>query len=237
MRLLYDNRLGEATLSMTTQNDSFPVGNLVEREIGLVAKSTISSTTITATWGVNQTVSCIALSNTNATTATFALYDSTDTLLDSGSLEIEYLHNITHFDEYATVRKLEIYIENSAEVYLGGASCGDCLHFDFHNVNPRMDFPSESSVSWLLGGHSLGVKGSSLRQWRATLSDISLSQKARLEDMFSLVDTVYPIYADLYEALHDTQEPLYCIYQGDKQLTRDSKANTWSHTIVVKETY
>ena len=222
-------------MSSLNADDSTDVTNILDRLLELKYLSTQTTDTITGSWAMDQTISCIALGYHNLSSATYVLKNSAGTSIGSGSLEIAYDTNMTYFTAVPLVRSVEISIVSTTVAYIGGISCGVPFSMDYHNVNPRLDFNLNDSATWLTGGQTYGTRSTLIEGWSATLSTIETSTRQEYKAMLALIGNWFPIYADLYDADHSEQRPIYGILQGNGQFTRESSSQQYSTNVVIKE--
>ena len=235
MKLLYKNLLQSASLSSLNADDSTNVKNILDRLLELKYLSTQPTDTITGSWAMDQTISCIAIGYHNLTSATYALKNSGGATVGSGSLEVAYDTNMTYFVSVPFVRSIEITITSVLGAYVGGVSCGVPLSMEYHNVNPRFDYNLNDSATWLIGGQTYGTRTKLTEGWSATLSTMDNPIRQDFQTLLALVGNWFPLYADLYNDNHSEQRPIYGIMQGNGQFTRESITRQYSTNILVQE--
>lgn len=233
MKILYNNLLEQAALSAVNENESYPVSNLIDGFLELRFQGILSTTVITADFTTDQTVSCIALGYHNLSSGSYILKDSGGSTVLSGSLNVAYDTDMTYFTA-TTCRSIEITLASSTTLYLGGLSVGVPFFIEYWNVNPGFSFPTQSAFTSLRGGQAIGTPAYTSEKWRATLSEITNTQRKEYKEMIKTAKW-WPCYADLYEDAHDEQRPIHAILEGDDQFVRDSFSRDYSATIVATE--
>lgn len=234
MKILYNNLLESATLSATNGNESYPVANILDGFLELKFQAITNTTLVTASWASDQNISSIGMGYHNAASGSYILKNSSGTSVLSGALEVAYDTNMTYFTETAC-RSIELtFTTTSSLLYIGGISVGVPFAIDYWNVGPRFDFPNSSSFTALRGGQAIGRPSFIGEKWRATIGEISNTQRAAYKAMIQTAKW-WPCYADLYDTSHSEQRPIYAILEGDDQFTRDSYSHDYSATIVATE--
>ena len=236
MKILLNNLILNASLTATDEDESYPVSRVKDRFLEYRFKSVVTSSTITASWATNQTVSCIAIGYHNATSGTYTLKDSGGSTVGSGSLEVDYDTCMTYFTAVSTVRSIEITLTSTSVLYLGGLGCGDPLEIEYHNVNPRFDYINKDSATFLDGGQALGKLTKNRIVRNVTVGSLTEAQFLSIMDGLDMVGNSFPVYFDLYDTSHSRlKRPIHGILIGDGQFNRDSRSNDYSTRLICSE--
>lgn len=234
MRLLYENKLENATLTASAELSAYPIDNVTNRFLEKIYKPGDTSTTVTILFSMDTDISAVAVGFQSASSGTYTLKNSGGTTLLTGSISLTYETDITYFTE-TTCRSIELAFTGTIDMYIGGISAGVYLDLPGININPRIDYYTRDESVIVRGGQTTGYQTAPLFRYRATLGIITLDQRKGLESMTDTVGNYKPFYGDLYETAHDVARPIYCLCKGNGQFNRDSRANDYSTTIVLEE--
>jgi hypothetical protein len=235
MKILYDNKAINASLSATNPDDSFPIQNIVDRFLEKRFQSITTSTVITILFSMDTDISCISLGYHNLSAATYELKNSAGASLLTGSLVIAYDTDMTYFTE-TTCRSVELTLTSLTTLYIGGVGVGTTLDIDYINTNPRIDYSPRDTKTIYRGGQATTIRTKPIFNYRVTVGDISRSLLGKIYDMIDTVGQWQPVYFDIYELNHAEQRPIYGLLGGDNQFVRDSYSQDYSGTITCEET-
>ena len=207
MRILFDNKLNNATLSSLHPNSLYPVTRLKDSFLKRIYKSTETSDTITIMFASEITVDCVYIGFTNATSASLTLKDSSNNTLYSGAINV--LRGGGVITQVQGVKSAIVSLSGTDNIYLGTIGIGD----SYTMPDPLNDIVksfvdnsetyqsndgqySKNKIAWLLF-----VKASF-----ATVDDIDLYNEIFL--LFSSIDR--PVWLDCFENVTGALNPLYC---------------------------
>lgn len=122
MIVLFNNLIYNATISADTVDSSYPVTNLQNDEPSKLYKANQASAVITLTLADTSTINCLYLANTNATGASLGLYNASNTLLDTQTVDVD--RGGACFVGVSDVSYMILTLSGSDTVYLGGIGTG-----------------------------------------------------------------------------------------------------------------
>lgn len=226
MRILFDNEIFDATLSADTVNANYPVTNLQNESVEKIYMSTTTTAVITATLSATGTVNCAYIGNTNATTATLALYDSSDTLLDTITLDTS--RGGCSFTAVDSVSYVLLTLAGSDTIYLGAFGFGD----NYTTPDPQNDVvskPIDKSTRNISNGGQLYINRVGIRHQL----DITYGYQAidKYNEILALwEDLEHPVWVDVFEENTGMINPMWCDMTMDDSPERSGGLYTWTHT-------
>lgn len=239
MRFLYNNKVKTATLSATNGDGSYPIENVTHKFLQKKFQTTTGTVSSEITIELMEAITSdyIAIGYHNATSGTYALYDSSDSLISTNSLALTYSTDITYYTDEVDVKKIVLNITKTGAdpLYIGGISTSKSLLFLYQNVNPDLNLPDRDTTRVTDGGQLIGKQRTPLAVYKSGLRQITEDQKAELEVMKRLIGKVVPIYFDLYSGKHSIAAPLYCTVTSSLDCKKNSYDGTYATPVQVME--
>lgn len=219
MRILFDNKLLDATVSSVNANPLYPVSRLKDSFLKRIYKATAHTDTITILFAETSKIDCCYVGFTNANSMLLELKDSSENVLYSTYLNVNKGGGA--FSSVSGVSKAVLTISSNDNIFLGTIGIGDT----YTMPNPINDiikaFVDNSTVYTTSDGQYSKNKIVWLRFLKAsfaTVDDIDL-----YNEIFSLfADVDAPIWVDCFENVANVINPLYC----SVEFKADSKSDT-----------
>lgn len=208
MKILFKNEF-EYNSSIVATNESlnYPVYQLAHPFLHLRFQSSSTTSLITVNFDDDKCFSCFFLAYHTATSMSVEFKNSLGTVLKTLNIttsantqpEAEY------FDILTTVRSVEITINGSTGVFLGGIGGGCCYTMPNYLSVYTRPLTDNSISSESLNGQSLVSKIKPFRGFSFTISGLTKTILDEIIDKFVTVGTGKPLYIDL-EA---NEDPIY----------------------------
>ena len=132
MKILFDNKILDATLSANNASANYPVDNLIHRFLKKRYQHTAASfDTVTVTFSALTDIDYFFAGYTNSTQLVVRLYDSTPTLLKTDTITTGLCDGVVSikYDQTYSVETIEIDIYGGSGTYLGGIAAGVVENF------------------------------------------------------------------------------------------------------------
>lgn len=229
MRIAYENLLKKSLIVATNENSNYPVENLYHQWKKKVFQATDITSQITVTFDEVSTVTAVCLGYHNLSACSVQFYDSTDTLLDTWTLDTsnrtEALYGSVSNVEYAVINATSF--EN---VEIGLFFIGDSI---YSLIEAENDIPLKSSDSVLTSSDRQisGRRGSSTRAGTLTIPLLSSDERKALEECFYTCGLIVPFFLDLWNSSHDDFEPVYCVFTSDLTVRHTQNGDTITFSI------
>lgn len=207
MRILFDNKLNNATLSSLHQNSLYPVARLKDSFLKRIYKSTENSDTITIVFASEEKIDCIYIGFTNALTASAILKGISGNTLYSGTINVQRGGGV--ITSTTGVKSAEITLSGTENIYLGTIGIGDAYTMPDPLNDIIKSFVDNSETYQSNDGQYSKNKIAWLRFIKAsfaTVDDIDLYNEIYL--LFSEVDR--PVWLDCFENVNGALNPMYC---------------------------
>ena len=219
MRILADNLLRTADLSITNEDGSYPIENVYHRWKKLCFRSSGIESVLTATWGADQVIDSVGILYHDLTGLSIELYDAADTLLSTWTVNVDSQSNVSYHDKLTTVRKAVVTMSGVTGFYVGVLSLG--RHIEILKKAPRQGLDLTTTAQRILSndGQVSGRLGSVLRSFKVSLTDIDSDEKDLIESVMYENQSITPVILDIWDESHDIQQPLYVVL-GDMTVTK-----------------
>jgi len=205
MRILYNNLLETASISVTNEDANYPVENVYDATLRSQFRAGTNSTVITATLAAASTVSTFAFGGHNIATVAVKLTDS-----GAATTTYNYTNADLIFDferpqaiKYETavndVVEIEYTITSTLETYIGGLSAGQYLQMPFFSINPKIGYQSSGSAQKSRGGVTFNVPGTVLETFSCNFDSNLIANKNAQEAFFKVVQVYKPFWVDRWE--------------------------------------
>ena len=212
MKVLFDNRLKESTITGLYQNDNFPVENLDHMFLYKKYKSTTYVDTITITFDDVETINSIFYGYSNVATMEVKLYNSSNTLLATKTVDCTYSSSSLFFTAIPLVRKLVVTVSCPVtdDFYMGGFAAGNSVTFP----DPLAVFEKqlvdksikESSIAGQVSYNAIKPLVSYSLAYRGVQRE---DYHTDIVDQFLIAGSGH-IWVDITEDNHAMYQPLYC---------------------------
>ena len=215
MRVLFDNLIFSSSVSADNENANYPVTNLQSAHLTKIYKSTTTGAAITITFPTVQTVNCCYIGFTNASAATVALYNASDTLIKTVTLDT--LRGGKTFTAALLVKYAIVTLAASDTLYVGTIGIGN---------NYTMPDPDNGIIAKPVDRSSRDFSngGQLYANYRAVVQQIDATYSQLLSGTYNEIFALFaaarhPVWIDVYEENTGIINPLYC------DMTMDSDPN------------
>lgn len=264
MKILWDNLLTGATITASSEDNSYPVENLYHRFLEKKFMAVSASTLVTVLFQKDKDVSMIAYGFNNVIEGSgdeiVITKDTIDEIVITKDATDEYKIQLSAgytiknsagtivgtgplatgddvnctYFDKVTCRSVEILFSSDTIVYVGGLSIGDPITYEYRQVNPTLLDNLRSSVKKTNGGQVIGKQIPMLREWRAVIPDMTNTKRLETREMLNAVGMYKPVFADLY--YDDDEEPaMYGNFTQAGQYGRDSYNRDYSMSLRLQE--
>jgi hypothetical protein len=205
MRTLDSNLLNTGTVEAAFPNPNYSIENLNDQTLKTLfqTESGQASSTITVSFDVDVSVSCLAIGNHNIDTATVTLKNSGGSTVFTKSYTTGQLSGLVadYFGAtYSTVRSIEFSVTTlSAPVSIGGLYFGQYTQWPYANINPTVGQTHTGSTSKTRAGILSGSTGVKLESFNVSFDSVSISDQGLINTLFEANQANKAIYLDRYE--------------------------------------
>lgn len=205
MRVLFDNLIYDSTITADTENTSYPLTNLQNDTPSKIYKATQSSAVITIIPYDVSTINCLYLTNTNATNAVLTMYDYTDTLLDTQTVDID--RNGASFTSVGSVSYMILTLSGTDTIYLGGIGTGS-NYTTPKPLNNILPLPLDNSTRNISDSGVLFINRVAIRT--KLVANFENLTRVIYDEMFGLwADLSHPVWVDVYENYTGIINPIF----------------------------
>lgn len=254
MRIIWDNKVMEATVTAYSSNPDYPASNIQDMRLSRLWKSLETSggvdEYIQIDIGGDLTANYLSVVNHNfPSTATLTLKgcnaDSNgafDWSNPDQSISIpwrEYL--ICQYFAVQTCERWRLYISvgGGLELEIGYMFLGQYLQMPYMKPDQEIEYETTSKQSVSDGGQVYGDIGYDFRNPTINFPYLTTAQKEEIIDMFAEVKNSQPIMLMIWANDFTTEPPLYCVIdQPSIKFKRTDDYNMpWSTTIRFREIF
>ena len=225
MRILFNNLLYNSTLSADTVNANYPLSNLKSDHLKKIYQATTTSAVITITIGAASQVNSCYIGFTNATSAVLALYNSSDVLLRTVSLNVSRGGGI--FTTTQNVSYAKLTLAGSNTIYLGTIGIGYAYKMPDPNNDIVLKPIDNSDREYSTDGQLYINRADILHQIDATYSFESIDTYNEIIALWE--DLQHPAWVDPYEENTGSINPMFCDITMDDSPTQTWGWYVWSH--------
>jgi len=206
MKILFNNLIYSSTLSADTQNNNFPLTNLQSDFPDKIYKATQESAIITIELSAIGSINCFYITNTNATGAVIGLYNSSNSLLKTVTLDLD--RNGQSFPITGSVKKIILTLAGSDIIYLG------CIGFGYAYTTPLVQNdvipkPIDNSIRNSNDYGNFYINPIPVRQsYDITFPKLT---RAQYNELFNLwAGSIYhPLWSDVYDNSTGEMNPMF----------------------------
>lgn len=228
MRIIHANKLESATLTATTENYNYPLGNLLVNQLALAYRATDITVDVQAVFDSAQTVNAVGVAGHNATKIVVKYYTlSTDVApvyekTYNAPLATECLYSV----DYA-VEKVVVRFESSAIINVGSLFVGEY----YQMPNPTAYYPENYIITNTRTdtafGAVYGSDGVMLREINPSFVVATTTQYKSVIDAVKSLRNYRALFVDMNESNHAYKEPLYgTINMQNYNTSRDARKAT-----------
>ena len=222
MIVLFNNLIYNATISADTVDSSYPVTNLQNDEPSKIYKANQASAVITLTLADTSTINCLYLANTNATSASLGLYDSSDTLLDTQTIDVDRCGAC--FTSITDVSYMILTLSGSDTIYLGCIGTG---------AKYQMPDPLNDVIPKPIDNTVRNISDSGVGFFNRVPIQVSIStnfaniSRTLYNEIFNLWAALeHPVWVDVREDYNGIIDPMFADMTMDKTPTHKYKRDS-----------
>lgn len=209
MKILFNNVFEDASWSATNESLNYPVANLAHPFLRKRFQSTSTSSLVTASFGSDQTMSCLFYGYHNLTSLTVVFRNSGGgTLLTLNITSPEDI-GVEDFTELTTVRSVEFTLNGASGFFLGGVGAGSCYMMPDPLAAYEPGNEDNSDFSESPYGQTLQNFVEPLRELEYGFRDEEGTIYKEIDALYKSVGVGKPLYIDLYEDNRDKEPPIY----------------------------
>lgn len=222
MKILFDNKMKEATITALAPNANYPASNVGHVFAKVKYKGVGFSDTITCEFPDDISASSFWYTYSNASDMEVRLYSSASVLLDTITVDCSYDSGSEFFTQVDGVRWIEIDLSCgvSEDVYLGSVAFGIAhdIPYPLSNFDKQLEDRSGKTVS--SDGQTSYHYIKPLRAYELSFSKVKRNSVFHaIVDLFETVGSGH-IWADITEENHSVYQPLYCTTDGLNNVAR-----------------
>lgn len=242
MRILHANKLESATLTATTENYNYPLGNLLVNQLALSYRATDITVDVQAVFDSAQTVNAVGVAGHNATKIVVKYYTlSTDVApvyekTYNSPLDTDVLYSADY-----SVEKVIVRFESSEIAKVGALFVGEY----YQMPNPTAYYPENYIITNnrtdTAFGAVYGSDGAMLREINPSFVVVETTQYKEILATVQSLRNFRSLFVDMNESNHAYKEPLYgTINMQNYNTSRDSRKTTrtvfmHSFSLVIRE--
>lgn len=213
MRISYLNLLKTASISTDSENANYPLENVYHIWKKKYFQAEDTTCTITATFDEISDISSVCLAYHNLTDCEVKFYDSSDTLLDTWTLDCSH-ETEAQYGEVADVSYCTIACTSTNNARIGVLYVGDSV---YANIESDQSIPLSSSDTVVSSSDMQvsGRQGSVTRTASVTIPLLNASERKEIEYAYYECGLIKPFFLDLWDSSHDYFEPIYCKFTGE----------------------
>lgn len=229
MRILFDNKIKDATITSLTPNSNYSAPNLKSQFLRLKYKSLGFDDVVTIQFPDNISADSFFYGFSNAKSMTVKLYSNTSALLETLTVDCAHDSGSSFFARHDDVRRvtIEAASEVTEDLFIGGIGVG---------VSVLMPDPLATLAAKLenLSGSSVSGEGQvanryiePLRVYESSFNEVLKDVYYELLELFASIGTGH-LWVDFTERNHSIHKPLYCT---SKMVEGVQKSNTINFSI------
>ncbi len=210
MKVLFDNKVIDSTITSALQNENYPAHNLENQFLRKRYQAVGQSDTITIQFDLPISTTSFFYSYNNLSSMVVRFYDVYDNLLYTETINTVYPEDAKYFAEVADISYIEIdVITLNGNAYLGGVAVG--IPEDYGNVFFQwVDDPIDNSVvTDTNSGQSLQNYEEPLEEYTFEFYDLTNENKLVKKALYKSKGIGGKIWADPFEDNHDYMVPFY----------------------------
>lgn len=223
MKILFDNRVKESTLSATNQNDNYPAENVIHQFLQKKFKSLTYSSVVTISFDDEENINSLFYGYSNMSACSAALYNSSNVLLDTVSVDCTYETGSVFFDTVESVRKIVLTVTCpvTSDLYIGGIAAGLSVDFPKPTASFEKTLTDNSSKETSTHGQ---VAYSRIKPLVGYALEYSAVERETFHQ--DVIDNftksgIGHIWVDITEENHSLYQPLYCTSNAVESPSRD----------------
>lgn len=223
MKILFDNKMKDATITALAPNANYPASNVGHIFAKVKYKGVGYSDTITCLFDDDISVDSFWYTYTNATAMEVRLYSSASVLLDTITVNCSLDSGAEYFTQIDGVRWIEIDVSCGVteDIYLGAVALGLAQDFPY----PLSTFDKQLDDR---SGKTVSSDGQTSYHYIKPLRAYELSfQKVKRNSVFHGIVNLFEavgsghIWVDIAEEGHSVYPPLYCTTDGLSNVSRN----------------
>lgn len=205
MRILFEDDVLNSTITMLHQNANYPIDNIKHQFVKKIVLSTGTSDTFTITFTEAKKVDCCFIGFTNAQVATLQLYNASDVLLATHSINVST--NGCNFAAMENVKYCKLTLTGIANIYVGKISIGDSYTMPDPESNIQKGYKDNSDVYQSKDGQISMNKVEWLRTIKPSFFTDDIDLYNEIYALFSAVDR--PVWINCFENTLNVINPVY----------------------------
>ncbi|MDH4127366.1 MAG: hypothetical protein OEV44_01335 [Spirochaetota bacterium] len=209
MRILFDNKFFNSTLTATNASLNYPTSNLIHPFLRRRFQSTGTTSIITASFASDISANSFFYGYTTAANIIVRLYDSLSALLDTINITDIMQTDAVYFTQRNNIRSVEIEITGADPLYLGGIGLGIYTQIKDPVNTWSNSLIDNSTLISSPAGQNLQNYIEPLRVYSFLFRDLTLNDFYSIQDLYKLKGIGYNLYMDLFESNHTFISPIY----------------------------
>lgn len=233
MKILFDNVVIGSTITSPYESLNYPADNLQDEILRRRYQSSRDIDTITIAFEDEADVSCFFWAFTNATQMILRLYNFSDELIFSQTIDDPDQLSVIYFDRnYAASAEIDI-TGSTTGVYLGGVGLGEEVTFPDPDYEWPENYTDNSVLSSSKEGQTLQNYVEPLRVHQFNFSDLTRNEMNAIKELYESVGIGYQLWFDFFEDDHDFIGPMYGFFSEPIQPKKNGRR--YNFTITVRE--
>lgn len=230
MRILHTNKLKDASLTATTEDYNFPLGNILVNQLALAYKATDVTVDITAVFDVAKLISAVGVAGHNANEITVRYYTlSTDVAPVHEAVYSSPLGTDVFYSVPYSVEKVVVRFECSEIVSVGSLFVGEYYQMPKPNAYYSEQYKITNERTDTSSGAVYGSDGAVLREIAPSFRVVDSTVVKYIASVVSELRNFRALFVDMAEDNHLYREPIYGTMNMESlSANRDSYRNTYS---------
>lgn len=223
MIILYENALNDSVMSASASSVNYPIESVIHRYKKKRWQCLSSNSVITCIFNSVKTLNCIFYSYHTLNTFSFQLFDSTNTLIYSGSDTNIKDIGISYFDKIDNVKKIVFTVSAIDTLRIGTLWTGE--YVKYNNFLSTYDISyDDNTVEKESGDFQIsGLYTEPAMKFDFTIPELNESQKQLIVNEYIKRSKIMPFFVDIFELNRSKQEPKYMRFDGTPDIKKNGR--------------
>lgn len=224
MKVLFDNKLLDATATADNASENYPVTNLQHEFLKKRYQSiALTYDTVKFTFDTATDIDCIFFAYSNAGQIDVRLYDASDVLLadDTWTGVDDITARSKFYSTTYSVKYIEIDVYGGVGGYLGGVAAGECVNLGYITSPWAEPYQDNSFTDGSPAGQQLQNKIRPLRNYTWVVRDLTRTEANTQRALYEEYGIGALVWVDVTYDNHDFIAPFYAIISDTIRTTKN----------------